>query len=133
MGNICGHHKRLRWNQRQIIQSWVPLLVNLFTYDNTGNIVGLNAAYFAHDFHAANDQLRTLPDLLKGRSGINRDILRKIKSLQQQTSTLLPSNTIHHPTSSLQQSSSSSPLTLQHNDTGHLDTSFLPNGQSSNQ
>jgi hypothetical protein len=85
MGNIFGH-KHLAWNQRQILQSWIPLLLSLFTYDNVGNIAGLNASYFNQNFHAANDQLRTLPLLLKGRSGVDRKMLRKIKSLQNSAS-----------------------------------------------
>ena len=124
MGNICGHHKRLRWNERQIIQSWVPLLMNMFTYDNTGTISGLNSSYFAQDFHAANDQLRTLPILLKGRSGIDKTLLRKIKSLQQQTSTLLGPNGQGAPTNTQNPA-----IPQQYNHaTKNLDTSFLPNG-----
>jgi hypothetical protein len=119
MGNVCGHHKRLKWNERQIIQSWVPLLVDLFTYDSTGNISGLNATHFTQDYHAANDQLRTLPILLRGRSGINKQLLRKIKSLQHQTSTLIPNNLHQQPQQPLPQQSNN-----------NLDTSFHPSSST---
>lgn len=127
MGNILGHCKRVKWNERQILQSWVPMLSGMFIYDHAGNITGLNDPYFAQDYHAANDQLRTLPLLLKGRSGINRKMLKKIASLSNTSNH--GGNVARNPsTLSTDQSVSIPSNQIPSNGTPDPDTSFTTTG-----
>ena len=87
MGNFVG---KSHWNDQQVMQSWLPMLTSIFTYDPTGVITGVNMQYFSGDPTAANDQLKALPLLLKGKSGVGRKTLKHIKLAQTQLNGNIP-------------------------------------------
>lgn len=80
MGNICGKGV---WNDQQVMQSWLPLLSDMFTYDpESDNISDINTNFFSGNIDNAKDQLRALPFLLKGKAGVSRKTLENIKNVK---------------------------------------------------
>jgi hypothetical protein len=68
MGNRCFKGS---WTDKQTIQSWFPMLINLFVYNENEEIV-------AHKFTAM-EQLKTLPVLLRGKAGVSKDTIHRLQ------------------------------------------------------
>ena len=94
MGNICG---KGIWNDQQVMQSWLPLLSNMFIYDpQTDDITGVNLSFFSGNIDTANDQIRALPLLLKGKAGVSRKTLKNIKKLHIPAPQIAPDQTSYN-------------------------------------
>lgn len=77
------------WKDDDVIQAWFPMLENLFKYDlQTKDIIGINITDIningknVSDSYIVQDQIRTLPILLKGKSGVNKQLLTRLKNLK---------------------------------------------------
>jgi hypothetical protein len=81
MGNFCA---RSTWNDQQVMQSWLPSLAGIFTYDGNGTITGLDESHTLVTTNSTivGDQLKSLPLLLKGKAGVGKSTLNNIKALQ---------------------------------------------------
>ena len=80
----CNSQSRQSWTDERIVESWIPALKGMFTYDDDGKIVDIfhtDSEDFASR-KAIVDQLYTLPILLQGKYGVTKDFLQKIEELQ---------------------------------------------------
>lgn len=85
MGACCGKTNstnvgNANLSQKGEILTWLPGVVNLFTYDLNGNIIAINAIFFNGNLSLVITQLTTLVTLLKG-AGVSNSLLTTIETL----------------------------------------------------
>ena len=85
MGNCCGAKSlgntgTANLSQKGEIMTWLPGVVNLFTYDLNGNIIAINYDFFNGNLSLVITQLTTLDTLLKA-GGVSNSLLTTIETL----------------------------------------------------
>jgi len=73
--------KNPKWTDKTVLQSWIPMLMYMFTFDSDGNLTGTNSSCFSDDPCMCKGQLSTLTILLKGKTGVTSSLLSKLKAL----------------------------------------------------
>jgi len=85
MGACCGKTNstnagNANLSQKGEILTWLPGVVNLFTYDLNGNIIAINAVFFNGNLSLVIRQLTSLVTLLEA-AGVSSSLLTTIETL----------------------------------------------------
>jgi hypothetical protein len=76
MGNVC---RKNDWSDKESLQAWVPLLVDMFTFDEHDNIKAVSRELI--NVQAVTSQLQSLSILLRKKAGVSKRTIENIKRL----------------------------------------------------
>ena len=67
------------WTDKTALQTWIPMLIHMFVFDTNDQLIHFDQTCFTENPSLFKGQLSTLTILLKGKTGVNKRLLRKLK------------------------------------------------------